>query len=367
MWYACKRTCSHSVALSEPGLSHTRFETPTRPRSWNSPARRIADDSVVAESELDGRLLGEPCDARRVAEKVRRLQVDGVGKRFGEIVDPLLRDDDDRPRLLCEDRVPDRACVQFGVDRVCTALECLDHLGVEPTCRAPLQHGVGLGRPFRAMEDLGLVGEHDDTSAELDLLAGEPCGQPLAVPALMDLPDDARDGVTEADAAREAHARLAVRAHDVVQELRPRGEALEHAPHAPARRLASDLLAHRPQPFARARCVDARVGGNALELVRAEYLCAFVGERSAAHGMDEGGVEDVAPLGLTQAELLGDSLCGKAGSKRLLLRESPAEIGRERDDGEELRQPDVLRHARASLPGIAPFRGCRATIRAQAG
>jgi hypothetical protein len=59
--------------------------------------------------------------------------------------------------------------------------------------------------------------------------------------------------------------------------------------------------------------------------------------------VDQGGVVGDAARAFVQAELLGDPLGDKAGPQRLLLREPAAQIGRERDRGEQLRQPDLHR------------------------
>ena len=46
--YGCSRTRSHSPAPSGPGLSQIAFETPSRPRSCTSPARRSVTASPSA-------------------------------------------------------------------------------------------------------------------------------------------------------------------------------------------------------------------------------------------------------------------------------------------------------------------------------
>ena len=59
--YGCRRTRSHSPAPSGPRLSQIAFETPSRPKPWTRPARRVA--SRLGEPLLDGGAGGELGDA----------------------------------------------------------------------------------------------------------------------------------------------------------------------------------------------------------------------------------------------------------------------------------------------------------------
>ena len=81
--YGCIRTRSHSPAPSGPGLSQIEFDTPSRPKSWTSPARRSVVHLVRRQPELRAAApAASSATAPRVAERVRRLEVDEVGDRL---------------------------------------------------------------------------------------------------------------------------------------------------------------------------------------------------------------------------------------------------------------------------------------------
>ena len=119
--YGCIRTRSHSPAPSGPRLSQIAFETPSRPRSCTRPARRSVRTSSVGEPEPRAAASAASSrDRPRVAERVRRLQIDEVRDRQQRRVEPLAREHDGERRLGVDHRVP-------GLDRV-EARE--DHLGL---------------------------------------------------------------------------------------------------------------------------------------------------------------------------------------------------------------------------------------------
>ena len=128
--YGCRRTRSHSPAPSGPRLSQIAFDTPSRPKSWTSPARRSVRASSLGQPELRRRRGGELGDRARVAERVRRLEVDEVR---------------DRASSAASNRSPESTTASAGsasitASHVADAVEAgEDHVGVSATAapRAP--------------------------------------------------------------------------------------------------------------------------------------------------------------------------------------------------------------------------------------
>ena len=87
--YGCSRTRSHSPAPSGPRLSQIAFETPSRPKSCTSPARRSVRTSASDRPKLRAGRGGEVGHRAGVAEAVRRLQIDEVRDRQQRGVEPL--------------------------------------------------------------------------------------------------------------------------------------------------------------------------------------------------------------------------------------------------------------------------------------
>ena len=77
---ACARAPTRP-APSGPGLSQIAFDTPSRPKSCTSPARRSVRTLALGEPEPRAGRGGEVGDRARVAERVRRLEVDEVRDR----------------------------------------------------------------------------------------------------------------------------------------------------------------------------------------------------------------------------------------------------------------------------------------------
>ena len=97
--YGCMRTRSHSPAPSGPGLSQIAFDTPSRPKSCTSPARRTACAPRPAGRPRSRRGRGgELGDRACMPERVRRLQVDEVGDREQRVVDLVAGQHDARAR-----------------------------------------------------------------------------------------------------------------------------------------------------------------------------------------------------------------------------------------------------------------------------
>ena len=78
--YGAIRTRSHSPGPSGPGLSQIALETPSRPRSWTSAARRSVRASSSGRPSRLRRRRRELRDRARVPERVRRLEVDEVAR-----------------------------------------------------------------------------------------------------------------------------------------------------------------------------------------------------------------------------------------------------------------------------------------------
>ena len=89
--YGCMRTRSHSPAPSGPRLSQIAFDTPSRPKSCTRPARRSVRTSPSDSPSCVAGLSGQLGDRARVAEGVRRLQVDEVRDRQQRRVELLAR------------------------------------------------------------------------------------------------------------------------------------------------------------------------------------------------------------------------------------------------------------------------------------
>ena len=144
---------------------------PSRPRSWTKPARRI----VVVElgqPVLDGRARGELGDRVRVAEHVRRLQVDEVRDREQRGVEAA------RPRSVTASAGsasitashvttasrPERSSARLGVDDVAER-------GIE-LAAAPLPHERPRGLDAAdAVRDLDELAELREPRRERDRLA----------------------------------------------------------------------------------------------------------------------------------------------------------------------------------------------------
>ena len=115
--YGCRRTRSHSPAPSGPRLSQIAFETPSRPRSCTRPARRSVRTSSSGSPSCRPRLGRELGDRARVAERVRRLEVDEVRDRQQRRVEALAGQHDRERRLGVDHRVPGADRVEPAEDR----------------------------------------------------------------------------------------------------------------------------------------------------------------------------------------------------------------------------------------------------------
>ena len=121
------RTRSHSPAPSGPRLSQIAFDTPSRPKSCTSPARRSVRTSSPASPSCAPGLGREVRDRARMSERVRRLQVDEVRDRGQRVVDGVADEDDGERRLALDHGVPRHDRVETAEDRVGLAHERARH------------------------------------------------------------------------------------------------------------------------------------------------------------------------------------------------------------------------------------------------
>ena len=183
--YGCRRTRSHSPGPSGPRLSQIAFETPSRPKSCTRPARRsVAPRARAARAARP--LGGELGDGARVAERVRRLQVDEVRDRQQRRVELLVGERDRERRLGVDHGVPgaDRVEVgeqlgRLGVDEVA---ERRDRTGRRARSRASAR--AASTPPMRCATSTNSA-ELREPRGDRDRLARQLAGPALAVPLLV--------------------------------------------------------------------------------------------------------------------------------------------------------------------------------------
>ena len=122
-----------------------------------------------------------------------------------------------------------------------------------------------------------------------------------------------------------------------------------HAGHEPGtteRRLATADLWHDARGELPGRPAHHRSDGGAdPDLVSADQGSQVVRIRGAAQEAEERDVIDVGKVLALQAEAIADGNGDQAGPERLLERLPHAEVGGQGEGGDELRQPQRLRHS----------------------
>ena len=349
--YGCIRTRSHSPAPSGPRLSQIAFETPSRPKSCTSPRGAASASPLAAARAAPAASAASSATALRVAERVRRLQVDEVRDREQRRVELLARQRDGERRLGVDHGVP-RADARRGRRGSSSAsrTRSRDERRVELAGRRACARAPSPPRRRRP----GARPRRTRASCASRAATGiaSPCE--LARPALAR--PTARRPRRRASSTVVGQLELLGRACRAIAAwwsiMSSTSRWPETANSSPIRKRCSGGL---PAPSRRIAAAAARtlpqlvvvLAGLQRDVV-AEPLRLLVGVGVAADVDEQRGVVDGRALLLVEPEPLGEPQRDQALAQDVLHRLPEAEVDAERQRRDELRQPDVWPIARAS-------------------
>ena len=272
---------------------------------------------------------------------VRRLHVGEVGDRLQRGVELGTGQPYAQGWLRPDDGVPAADLVQAGEQRRRLAGEDVHDPRVELR-PAPLPGHRDRGvRPAGPVKDLDHVGQGDQPGGHQDFLPFRPLRHALAVPALEGLLDAVANPLGQAQARGQRVSREPVVLQHrlggpaaVTDEGHPEPGPLDRGP------ARAEVAEHEQRSGGRGGEIDAADIGLERRVV-AEPLRLLVGIDVTAHPGQQGRVVHDLPVGLIQAQPLGQPQRDQALAQHVLHRLAHAEIGRQRQDAEQFGQADV--------------------------
>ena len=339
--YGCSRTRSISPGVSGPRLSQIAFDTPSRPRSWTSPARRSVLSSESGSPRSRAAAPARSATPREWPIVYGRLQVDEVADRVECCVELDVGELHAEGWFDRHHRVPAAHGVEL-VEQVRRHLaEELDELRVELGPAARPGHGDRGVDASDPVEDLDDVGEVHQPGGHQDLRAAGPVRLALAVPALEGLLDAVADALVEAEPPGQRLGRAPV--------------VVEHRVHGAAAITEEGDAEAGPLPQGPARSDVSQDERRALDglpeidladvvlhrLVVTEPFRLLVGVDVARHPRQHRGVVDDLALRRREPDALGQPQRHEALPQHVLHRMTHAQIGAQRQRRQQLGEPDT--------------------------
>lgn len=320
--------------VPDPVLDGDPAEVVNKPR----PPKIFAGGGV--ESGVAARLLGERGDPAGVAADPGRFEVGEIGEGGEHRIERVRPDGGHRFRLGRQGGLPLVCLVEIDAHVGSHPLEGLDHRGVVRSARSlahPLpgvvaQHGCEVGVPSH----------RDDAYRQGDLVALEPGGVPLSVPALVGMGEGVDHRRLQTGASGQHGGDLAVRGQRPFVALRI-GEPTSNQQEAPHPGLAGTDPAHEPSHHLPTRAHEDRSHrGEKAYVVTTDHGGGLRRVGRATQEAEKRKLMDGADLVGTAPHLLGDGGGDRAGAQGVAEGLTGPEIRGKRHRGEELDQTERM-------------------------
>ncbi len=293
-----------------------------------------------AEAEMSGRPLGETSNPARVAECVRRLQVDVVSERGEDAIQLMASERGHQRGFCCDHRVPARFIFETLEDRRRILAEQCHEDWIESRSRAFLGGFDGHLHSARSVEGLEVIGQLHRPDRRQELVALDFARGTFVVPSLERLTQGISNIVAELELRREVSGRLAMGIHRGLDRRATRehdlGDDADSAGDGTTGTRVCDQITKHREPDK----VDL-VAGRPRRDVITEYRRKLMRVRDAADPREQrdvvggGTILGREPCSVTQRK------CQASLSEHVLHWLTQSEIDRQRQCRHQFSEPDV--------------------------
>jgi hypothetical protein len=322
------------------GLVEDRGRDPVQAEVVDEPGPADGDDLRSGQPALGGGEGGELRDGTRVAAAARGTQVGEVGDRFERRVELVLGQGGLQGRLGVDQRRPVVLTRRVAQDVIGHCAERVDHGRVEVLASlgpGDLDRAIGA---TAAVVDLDGVGEVEQPHRQRDRVAADVIGDTLAVPTGEHLVQRPAHVLTELEALRHARRREAVRHQPALHRFATGGHEAGTQPDPPQGRAAGPDVSEHEAQHRQPGEVDVEAVGPERDVITEQRRhLGCVGHTTHPRQRDHV-VQRGAGVGL-DAELLPQSIGDTPRPQHVVHRLAQPEVGRERERGDEVGQPDA--------------------------
>jgi hypothetical protein len=332
-------------------------------RVGDTESAKVVDEGSAAEvGDIRGgprhrsrRSRREFCDCSSVPQGVRGFEIGEVADGFEGGVEPGGRQGWAKRRFGVDDRVPRGGLIDVSKQSGGVGGDEVDERWVELRAATLFGHVHCGVHATCTVEEREHVGEVDDPRFDADLVASCAVGCALAVPPFECVEHSLANIARKTELSAEMISRERVVRQHGVGLTDTAGEKPERDLCAVRAVVAgADLAHHRPEG-PNADGIDEAELGFEGEVVP-EPLCLLVGVDVAAHPRNQRHVVQSGPVVVRQAKPVADSHRQDALADGMLHRLAHAEVCPQRQDGQQLREPNLLLRGAVGHPmsiGIA--------------